>query len=106
MASLHEFMEFINSPATEYLIKNLAGESAAQVLKMIKEKWEEVDKDHIYALTSSEREQLKTWFDRMDKNTGAIAVGPTIKFTQTSMGDIVEAEFKGQTLSLRSSENW
>lgn len=40
--NFNEFKEFLNSPVTEYTIKTLAGKDAETVLKVIRDKFDEL----------------------------------------------------------------
>lgn len=104
MDKLKDFDEFLNSASTQYVIKALAGNGANEVLKIIREKWKECKPDFrgkTYTLDESECNKLSEWFKDVKCDTGAIGVGPSITFTPTSVGTIVEAEFNGESIILR-----
>ena len=95
MASLKDFTDFL---------KSLISKRASETLKIVEDKQDDLNSDSsgkTFELTKEETDKLNKWFQEHKTYTGTIGVGPTVKFTPTSIGTIVEAEFNGESIILR-----
>lgn len=86
-------------------LKSLIGKRTSGTLKIVKDRRDNLNSDSsgkTFELTKEETDKLHKWFQEHKTYTGTIGVGPSVTFTPTSIGTIVEAEFGGEKITLRT----